>query len=33
MAAILKFKMETLDVNGKIGTHFFLIISEISRYE
>ena len=24
MAAILKFKMEALDVNGKTGTHFFL---------
>ena len=23
-AAILKFKMEALDVNGKTGTHFFL---------
>ena len=32
VAAILKFKMEALDVNGKTGTHFFLI-SEISRYE
>ena len=24
VAAILKFKMEALDVNGKTGTHFFL---------
>ena len=24
VAAIWKFKMEALDVNGKTGTHFFL---------
>ena len=24
VAAILKFKMEALDVNGKTGTHYFL---------
>ena len=29
--AILKFKMEAVDVNCKPGTHFFLLISDVFR--